>query len=247
MKKPPSKIRDFDMLDHNSNISLFPLNVVLFPGMMLPLHIFEDRYKAMITECLANKQDFGVVLAKNKIAQAPNVGGLLLDDIHNVGTTARITAMDRLADDRMNLITVGQDRFIIKSIKASVNDYLIGYVDPLPMQEAEDNWPKIDTLMQKLKPMVKQYINYLADASGEDLSSAILPTDPTALAYLAGTAMQGPLIDKQQLLAAPSLNSLISQTVNVLDRESKILAYMLKAHQAHQRIERLPFVDYSLN
>ena len=58
------------MLAYNANISLFPLNVVLFPGMMLPLHIFEERYRTMIKECLAGDQIFGVVLAKSKQAQA---------------------------------------------------------------------------------------------------------------------------------------------------------------------------------
>jgi len=101
--------------------------------------------------------------------------------------------------------------------------------------------------MEKLRPMVKQYFDYLADASGEDLSNAKLPADPTALAYLAGTAIQGPLPDKQALLSIESLTALIAKTVNVLDRENKILAYMLKAHQAHRQIQRLPFVDYSLN
>lgn len=52
------------MLGLNATIPLFPLNVVLFPGMMLPLHIFEERYKVMIKECLETGQSFGVVLAK---------------------------------------------------------------------------------------------------------------------------------------------------------------------------------------
>lgn len=234
------------MLKHGTNIPLFPLNVVLFPGMMLPLHIFEERYKLMVKECLATDQMFGVVLAKNKTAQAPNVNNLYLDDLYEVGTTAQITAVERLKNERMNLITVGQERFLIKAIKASEDDFLIGRVDPLPMQP-NTNPAVIDNLTQKLRPMVKQYINYLADASGEDLSGATLPTDPAALAYLAGTAVQGPLTDKQQLLAVNSLSTLIAKTVNILDRENKILAYMLKAHQAHQQIQRLPFVDYSLN
>ncbi len=101
--------------------------------------------------------------------------------------------------------------------------------------------------MQKLRPMVKEYIDYLASASGEDLSNAVLPNDPKTLAYLAGTAVQGPLADKQDLLAAKSLGRLIARTVNVLERENKILAYMLKAYQAHQQLQKLPFVDYSLN
>ena len=234
------------MLKYGTNIPLFPLSLVLFPGMMLPLHIFEERYKAMITECLAADKSFGVVLAKNKVAQAPNVDNLFIDDIYDVGTTAQITAVERLADNKMNLITVGQERFLIKSIRASQDDFLIGEVDPYPMP-ADDNASSINNLVQKLRPMVKQYIDYLADASGEDLSGATLPRDPAALAYLAGMAMQGPLPDKQQLLAANSLSGLIAKTVSVMDRENQIMAYMIRAYQAHQRVQRLPFVDYSLN
>jgi Lon protease-like protein len=234
------------MLGYDTNIPLFPLNVVLFPGMMLPLHIFEDRYKVMVKECIATGQAFGVVLAKSKYAQAPNVAGLYSSDLYEVGTTARITAVENLKDGRINLITVGQERFIIKNVYPSADDFLMGQVDPYPMQD-EDDSSQVATLVQKLRPMVRQYINHLADASGEDLSNAALPSDPTALAYLAGTAIQGPLADKQKLLSARSLRMLIANTVSILDKEDQILVYMLEAHSAHQQVERLPFVDYSLN
>ncbi|GAB4434698.1 MAG: LON peptidase substrate-binding domain-containing protein [Anaerolineae bacterium] len=233
------------MLEFNSDIPLFPLNVVLFPGMMLPLHIFEERYKRMIKECIATGQTFGVVLAKSKQAQAPNVAALFRDDLYEVGTTARITAVENLQDGRMNLITVGQERFVIRDIYPSAADFLRGRVDPFPLP-AEDA-TEVRTLAQKLRPMVRQYINHLADASGEDLSNATLPNDATALAFLAGTALQGPLADKQRLLSATSLRALIAGAVAALDKEDQILVYMIEAYSAHQRIERLPFVDYSLN
>lgn len=233
------------MLGNNSNIPLFPLNVVLFPGMMLPLHIFEERYKVMIKECLATGQPFGVVLAKNKEAQAPNVAGLYSSDLYEIGTTARITAVENLTDGRMNLITIGQERFLIKDIQPSADDFLVGRVDPFPVHD--DDPQKVAVLVQKLRPMVRQYIDHLADASGEDLSNATLPTDPTALAFLAGTAIQGPLTDKQKLLSVKSLRMLIASTVSVLDKEDQILVYMLEAYSAHQQVQRLPFVDYSLN
>lgn len=234
------------MLDHKTIIPLFPLNIVLFPGMMLPLHIFENRYKTMIKECLAGDQIFGVVLAKTQQAQAPNVAGLYIDDLYPIGTTARITAVEHLQDDRMNLITIGQERFIVKGIVSSKDDFLIGEVDPFPIAEDEDPI-LIGGMMRKLRPMVQEYIDHLSSASGEDLSNAVLPNDPKTLAYLAGTAVQGPLADKQELLSAKSVGALIARTVNILERENKILAYMLKAYQAHQQLQSLPFVDYSLN
>jgi Lon protease-like protein len=233
------------MLANQSRIPLFPLNVVLFPGMMLPLHIFEERYKLMVQECLAGERLFGVILAKNRRAQAPHVSELNLNDIYNVGTTAHIRAVENLDDGRMNLITVGQDRFIIQNFFSSEDDFLIGRVDPLEM--GEDNPIRIENMAQKLRPLVKQYIEHLGNASGEDLSETVLPTDPTDLAFLAGAAMQGPLPDKQRLLASGTQTELMANATKVLDREEQILAYMLKAYQAHQEVERLPFVDFSLN
>ncbi len=86
-------------------LPLFPLEVVLLPEEPLPLHIFEDRYREMIGQCLRAKtsgiggQDFGVVLAKGQ-------------EISNVGCTARIVSLTREYDDgRMDILTVGRRRF----------------------------------------------------------------------------------------------------------------------------------------
>jgi len=233
------------MLAYNSTIPLFPLNVVLFPGMMLPLHIFEKRYRVMTKECLDNGEPFGVVLVKPQQVTRPDLKGDYFDELHHVGTTALIMAVEHLDDGQMNLIAVGQERFIIKDIHAGQDDLLLGRVDPYPMQD--EGSPTVGRLAQKLRPVVQRYIDHLADASGEDLSGATLPTDPAALAFLAGTAIQGPLPDKQKLLATTSLSTLIVNTVSMLQREDKILIYMLKAYQTHRQTQRLPFVDYCLN
>ena len=233
------------MLTPDSHIPLFPLNVVLFPGMLLPLHIFEERYKVMVKDCLNSDRLFGVILAKNKRAQAPNVDQLELHDMYGVGTTAAIRAVENLEDGRMNLITVGQERFVIKSISSSAADFLVGQVDPLVLDD--DSPEVIEVMTQKLRLLVKQYIQRLGDASGENLSGTTLPADPTDLAFLAGAAMQGPLPDKQQILSSDSLTKLMVRTTSILEREDQILAYMLRAYQVHQQTERLPFVDYCLN
>jgi Lon protease-like protein len=232
------------MLTKNTNIPIFPLNVVLFPGMMLPLHIFEERYKSMTRACLDTGEPFGVVLVKTKEALAVN-GDSYFDDIYHVGTTAHITAVEHLENGRMNVITIGQDRFIIRDVKLDADDLLMGHVDPFPVEQG--NGHEINRLTQKLRPRVEQYIQHLADASGEDLSEATLPNDPTALAFLAGTAIQGPLSEKQKLLSTESLNTLIANAVSMLDREDKILLYMLRAYTVHRQAQKLPFVDYSLN
>src|SRR5436853_683939 len=106
-------------------LPLFPLNVVLFPGMRLPLHIFEDRYKLMIGTCMVTDQTFGVSL----IQSGREVGGPA--EVHPVGTTARIVEVERLPEGRLNLVAVGVDRFrIIERIDGQ--PYAQGRVELLP-------------------------------------------------------------------------------------------------------------------
>ena len=86
-------------------LSLFPLSLVLFPGMSLPLRIFEERYKLMISECLEKDLPFGVVL----IREGVEVGGLA--EPHEVGTTARIIKSERQESGQYSLQTIGEKRF----------------------------------------------------------------------------------------------------------------------------------------
>ena len=86
-------------------IPLFPLDLVLFPGAALPLHIFEDRYKEMIGECLQSRTEFGMVRARRE--------GLAI-----VGCTARIvTVTQRYPDGRLDILCRGERRFEIESLQ----------------------------------------------------------------------------------------------------------------------------------
>ncbi len=98
------------MTSRTTTLPLFPLSLVLFPGMTLPLHVFEERYKRMINLCLREARDFGVVLA----GAATGVPGRCLT--YPVGTTAHITGATRFPDGCMNLITTGQRRFRIHAL-----------------------------------------------------------------------------------------------------------------------------------
>jgi Lon protease-like protein len=177
---------------------------------------------------------------------ASQVIDIFADDLYSIGTTAHITAVEHVRDDRMNLITVGQERFKIKAVHPSADNYLIGQVDPYPLKGTEDH-EAVERMAQRLKPIVQHYIDTLQEATGEDLSEAKLPDDPSSLAYLAGAASQGSLTDKQQLLTAETVEMLVAKTANIIDRENKILTYMVRAYEAHQKVQHLPFVDYSLN
>ncbi len=87
-----------------TRIPMFPLGLVMLPGMLLPLHIFEERYKLMIAECLAGDHPFGIVWFDGK-------------DIQTVGCTARvIEVLHRHEDGRMDILTRGERRFIVQEL-----------------------------------------------------------------------------------------------------------------------------------
>jgi uncharacterized protein len=87
-----------------SLVPIFPLELVLFPGVPLPLHIFEPRYKEMIAECLEQKQPFGVVRAA-------------AEGVADIGCTAEILQVTKKYDDgRMDILTRGVDRFEVLEV-----------------------------------------------------------------------------------------------------------------------------------
>jgi Lon protease-like protein len=149
------------MLKHGAELPLFPLNTVLFPGMMLPLHIFEERYKLMIRQCMAGEHTFGVILAKSQRAQMPNVINIFPDDLFSVGTTAFITAVEEVGEGKLNIITVGQERFVINTIRPGQDDYLIAKVDPLPLME-EVSPPEITMMVRSWNRWSSNILNTLA-------------------------------------------------------------------------------------
>src|SRR5690348_5066740 len=98
------------MADELFEVPLFPLNVVLFPGMALPLHIFEPRYRKLTADCLADQAPFGVVLAMPEGEFGQEVPA-------RVGTLARIVDYEQLPDGCYNILTVGTRRFEIVELR----------------------------------------------------------------------------------------------------------------------------------
>lgn len=108
-------------------LPIFPLHSVLCPGVALPLHIFEDRYRLMVGRCIERDEPFGVVLIREGREVGPLDGRLA-----EVGTTALIRRAGRYPDGRLDIVTVGARRFRIDSLDATREPYLLGdvtYVD----------------------------------------------------------------------------------------------------------------------
>jgi uncharacterized protein len=200
-------------------IPLFPLNTVLFPGQMLPLHIFEDRYRLMIRRCLAEDLPFGVVLIK----RGPEVGAEA--EPHEVGTIARILKSSHQSDGTIDIITIGQERFCIDHL---IHDqpYLRGEVKTLPMREPADP-DVVATLADRVRDSVSRYIKLIAEAAGLQIQVDAMPDAPQQLGYLAGVAMQIDNREKQEILADPSLQELLAREMHLLNRENALLRWMI--------------------
>jgi uncharacterized protein len=200
-------------------LPLFPLNTVLFPGMPLQLHIFEERYKRMIQLCLDQRQPFGVVLIRHgREALGP------LAEPHYVGCTARIIEVEPLSEGLMNIVALGQQRFRVLSLNYE-QPYLVGKVELYPI-EALDTHDLADQ-GRILLPWVKRYMEILTRASDADLDPEHLPTDPLVLAYLAAVLLQIPADQKQRLLASTQATDLLANIQDIYRREVALLQRLL--------------------
>ena len=110
-------------LRHVMELPLFPLHTVLCPGVALPLHVFEERYRRMVERCVESGGPFGVVLIREGRETGPLDGR-----ISRIGTTAVIREVGRLPDGRFDLMTVGGRRFRIETLTDSEEPYLIADV-----------------------------------------------------------------------------------------------------------------------
>lgn len=162
-------------------IPLFPLDVVLFPGTPLPLHVFEPRYKEMIGECLAQERAFGVVRAVEQ-------------GLAEVGCTAEIVSVVKeYPDGRLDLVTEGRQRFELLGVNQE-RSFLQGEVK---MIEDEPGLPlKADTARA-----VQLHSELLAIAGAkQDLSAA----DPSTLSFFLAGSLPLDLDFKQKLLGLRS-------------------------------------------
>jgi Lon protease-like protein len=204
-------------------LPLFPLNTVLFPGMPLPLHVFEDRYKEMVQVCLDDTRPFGVVLIRNGVAE----GGPLADP-YEVGCVADIVEVQRLEDGRLIIMAVGQERFRILSLDHTL-PYLVGEVELVEFQEEPQD--RISFFTKKLTPWLLEYLEFLAEMGQVEFDPAQMPEEAEDLVYLASAAIQLPPEDKQMILENDSTTSILRELIRVYREEVTLLRLKPKGDQ----------------
>ena len=224
---------------------IFPLGTVLYPGLILPLHIFEERYRRLVRDLVALPDDaerrFGVVA----IREGREVGGDGVRALHGVGCTAELRQVEAYEDGRFDVVTVGTIRFRLVTLDTSM-PYLQGEVEFLPELPGDSS----SVLAASVGTVFAAYRSALLyaqasitaryesepdeedDATSEDEAGPApraaageleLPEDVGVLSYLVAAAMILDLPDKQDLLAAPDVTARLRAELALLRRETTML------------------------
>jgi Lon protease-like protein len=198
-------------------LPLFPLNTVLFPGMALPLHIFEERYLAMVNECLEGNRQFGVVMTAPAAADEDTTAA------HSVGTSALITQVERHEDGRMDIVTAGLERFRVLDL-VRTEPYIVGRIEPFPLEDTQS--PELARLVKAASALFVQYLRLAGEVLGTVIRVESAPRDASTLAYMMAIALQVSNEEKQQLLSISSLPALLWKESSILSRERVLLLRM---------------------
>ena len=222
-------------------LPLFPLNSVLFPGLVLPLNVFEERYRAMMRDLLKTPEDeprrFAVVAIRDGHEVAPSAPGLPdqtalprqgpaagfgadpLKAFHGVGCVADAATIRERADGTFEVLATGTTRVRLRSVDAT-GPFLTAELEELPEEPGDE----AGALAEGVLRAFRQYQKRLAGARERSLATgADLPDDPSVVSYLVAAAAVLDTPTKQRLLQAPDTASRLRDELKLLRTETAII------------------------
>jgi len=203
-------------------LPLFILPLVLFPGALLPLHIFEPRYRRMLGDCLAGDREFGIVYLPPELREHELPPG-------HVGCVARVDDALLLDDGRSNIVVSGGARFALGGYSDAETPYYVGLVDEY------GDLPGDATLLAAAAARVRELFGRVGRAAREidDDSAAVpsLPDDDGRLSFAVAAHVDLDAPTRQRLLESRSaverladLESLLASAVGPLERRAAVHA-----------------------
>lgn len=218
-------------------LPLFPLGTVLFPGMVLPLHIFEERYRRLVADLLdgPEPQRFGVIA----IREGHEVGVDSVTSLYDVGCVAVVRDVKRHEDGQFDLVTVGTERFRLGEVDRSL-PYLRAEIEVMPddsaaaesvaeaagaeaVASAESVTPAEAVAVRAAQVAFRDYLDALVQEGGATVRVESLPDEPVLLSYVVAASMIIDLPERQSLLASPDAVSRLVAERGLLASESAML------------------------
>jgi Lon protease-like protein len=198
---------------------LFPLNTVLFPGLVLPLHVFEDGYRAMMRDILSEvpeqPPEFGVVAIKIGY----EIGDHGARTIHSLGCVAQIDDVTANPEGTFDIVVRGTERFVLESVDRS-GEYLRGRPQAVP-ERPGDNLADAD---RRARDGFARYRDTVEDLRGIALLEGELPDNAAVLSYVLAATVVMELGQRQQLLEAASVADRLRRLTRLMDTELRTIA-----------------------
>jgi Lon protease-like protein len=199
-------------------LPLFPLGEVLYPGMLMPLHIFEDRYRQLVRDLLAGPEprQFGVIAIRK--GRETGVDGV--HSLYQIGCTATLRRVDRLDDGRFDIIVVGARRFRLLGL-GETQPYLQGEVEPLATEPVDP--AAAEPAVRVVQAAFREYLDALTEWGGATVRLEELPDEPLLLSFIVAAAVVIDLPERQALLAESDTLRRLAAERALLSRETAML------------------------
>jgi uncharacterized protein len=202
----------------STRLPLFPLGSVLYPGLVLPLHIFEERYRQLVADLLdmPEPRRLGVIAIQH--GRETGVDGV--SALYQTGCTAVVRRVQKHDDGRFDLVTVGDTRFKLLSLGEQA-PYFSGEVELLPDELGDE--AEAAAAVQAVQRAFRDYLQVLSDQGGARVSIPDLPDEPVLLSYLVAAAVVVDVPVKQQLLEEPDAHRRLTAERALLAKERRLL------------------------
>ena len=216
-----------------SSIALFPLGTVLFPGMLLPLHIFEPRYRLLVRRSVERSEPFGIVLIK----RGAEVGGPA--EPHRIGTTARVSGATPLPGGRSFIIVRGERRFEIERIDAEREPYLVADVRYIDEDDGADAAPLADRAADGFGQYLSGIMSTSTDPRTETPLGELREGTPAEVSYRIAGGLGIDAADRQRLLETARTGPRLESIIALLERENTLLKELLLRLHTREDAPRL--------
>jgi Lon protease-like protein len=202
----------------STTLPLFPLGSVLYPGLVLPLHIFEERYRELVADLLAGPEprQFGVIAIR--YGRETGIDGV--SALYETGCTAILRQVEAYEDGRYDLITVGAERFRLVSLGDQA-PYFSGDVDFLTDGVGDEDEAAV--AVPAVQQAFRSYLGLMRQRGGAEITIPDLPAEPVLLSYLVAAAAVVDVPVKQRLLEEPDAHRRLLAERRLLTREMQML------------------------